>query len=257
MASQQLPASQLTILHYLYRFRFLTSRQISQLLNHKNIRLTNYHLQILTTHNFIGKHYTRSLGQANQPAVYYLSSGSIKVLEGRDGIDKRALKRVYREKMRSQQFIVKSSFIAEYYLHLRADSQKSAHALHFFTKTDLLAHPYLLHPLPDAYFARVDKNNETKRYFVELIDDSSPRFALRRRIEQYNNYLEDGKFEEMTKHHFPTILFICPGMASLIYLKKHLERIYDETSLDETEVYLATHERAFLGNWEVITAEDE
>jgi len=257
MASQQLPASQHQILHYLYRFRFLTSRQISKLLSHKNIRLTNYHLQILTTHNYIGKHYTRSLGQANQPAVYYLASGSIKILEGRDGIDKRALKRVYREKMRSQQFIARSSFIAEYYLHLRTDSQKSAHTLHFFTKTDLLAHPYLLHPLPDAYFARVDKKNETKRYFVELIDDASPRFALRRRIEQYNDYLEDGKFEETTGHPFPTILFICPGFASLIYLKKHLGRIYDETSLDETEVYLATHEQAFAGNWEKVDSDDE
>lgn len=257
MASQQLPASQLTILHYLYRFRFLTSRQISQLLNHKNIRLTNYHLQILTSKNYIGKHYTRSLGQANQPAVYYLSSGSIKALEGGDDIDKRALKRVYREKMRSQQFVARSSFITEYYLHLRTDSQKSAHTLHFFTKTDLLAHPYLLHPLPDAYFARVDKNNETKRYFVELIDDSSPRFALRRRIEQYNDYLEDGKFEEITGHPFPTILFICPGFASLIYLKKHLGRIYDETSLDETEIYLATQEQAFAGNWEMVDSDDE
>ena len=256
MTSSQLPKTQLQVLHYLYRFRFLTSRQISTLLNHKNIRLTNYHLQALTAGNYIGRHYTRSLGLANQPAVYFLMSGSFKVLEGAKGVDKRALRRVYREKIRSLQFIARSSFIAQYFLHLRENSQKSALTLHFFTKTDLLAHPYVLHPLPDAYFARVDKTGKVKRYFVELIDDLSPRFVFRNRVKQYNDYLEDGKFEQVTGHSFPTILFICSGVASLAYLKKHLARIYDEISLDQTEVYLATHEQAFEGNWEMVEAEE-
>jgi hypothetical protein len=66
---------------------------------------------------------------------------------------------------------------------------------------------------------------------VELIDDSSPRFALRRRIEQYDEYIDSGNFEAATGHEFPHHIIICPGFASLMYLKKHLERIYEETSL--------------------------
>lgn len=249
MDSVKLPSAQIDIIRYLYRFRFLTSHQISQFLNHKQIRLTNYHLQILTSQNYIGKHYSRSLSLANQPATCFLSSGSIKLLQSLGDIDKRALRRIYREKMRSQTFIDRSLFMANYYLFLRDESKKTNHALHFFTKTDLLAHTYVIHPLPDAYFARVSKDGETKRYFVELVDDGSPRFALRRRIEQYDEYIEDGKFEEVTNHSFPKILFICPGYASLIYLKKHLGRIYEETSLDETEIYLATQEEVFSGSW--------
>jgi len=256
MDSQLLSSNQLTILQYLYRFRFLTSLQLHKLLHHKSIRLTNYHLQILSSKNYIAKHYTRSLGQANQPAVYFLAPGSIKVLEEDKSISKQTLKRIYREKVRSSQFIAHASFIANYYLFLQNESAKTNHALHFFTKTDLLAHPYLLHPLPDAYFARVDKTGHTKRYFVEVIDDSSPRFVLRKRIEQYNEYIEDGKFEEVTGHLFPTILFICPGIASLIYLKKHLSRIYEETSLDQAEVYVATREGVFSGKWERAEAEE-
>lgn len=178
-------------------------------------------------------------------------------MQSLEKIDKRALRRIYREKMRSQAFIDRSLFMANYYLFLRDESIRTNHTLHFFTKTDLLAHSYVIHPLSDAYFAYVGKDGETKRYFVELVDDSSPRFALRRRIDQYDEYIEDGKFEEATSHPFPKILFICPGYASLIYLKKHLEQIYDETSLDETEIYLATQEEAFQGKWEQIKAEDE
>lgn len=257
MDSPNIPTAQIDIIHYLYRFRFLTSHQISQLLQHKTIRLTNYHLKILTSNNYLGKHYSRSLSSANQPAIYYLSSASIKLLEGREGVDKRALKRIYREKHRSQAFIDHSLFVANYYLFLRQESHKTSSTLHFFTKTDLLAHPYVIHPLPDAYFARVDNKKQAKRYFVELVDDSSPRFALRRRIEQYSDYIEEGRFEEVTGHAFPTILFICPGYASMIYLKKHLERVYDETSFDETEIYLATREEAFSGSWTGITPDEE
>jgi len=150
-----------------------------------------------------------------------------------------------------------SSFVAEYFLYLRGESEKSKHTLHFFTKTDLLAHTYLIHPLPDAYFARVDNKKETKRYFVEVVEDSSPRFALRKRIEQYCDYIDDGKFTEATGHNFPTLLFICPGYASLIYLKKHIARTYEETSLDQIEIYIATKEQAFAGSWEKIEAEDD
>jgi hypothetical protein len=257
MDNQKLTTTQLNILHYLYRFRFLTSLQLQKLLTHKNIRLTNYYLQLLTAKNYIGKHYTRSLSQATIPAVYFLTSGSIQVLENIDGIEKRALNRIYREKIRSQQFISHTSFLAEYFLFLRSESEKSKHTLHFFTKTDLLAHPYIIHPLPDAYFARVDSAGVTKRYFVEVVEDSSPRFALRKRVQEYCDYIDDGKFEEATVHPFPAILFICPGIASLIYLKKHIARMYEETSLDQVDIYIATREGAFSGHWEKVEAEDE
>ncbi len=247
---------QLTILTYLYRFRFLTSLQLQKLLTDKTLRLTNYHLKILTSLNYINKHYSRTLGLANQPAVYFLAPRSIKVLENTEGITPRGLKRIYREKIRSPQFIAHASFIADYYLFLLNDSIKIKQTLHFFTKSDLQVHPYMIHPLPDAYFARVDKG-QTKRYFVEVIEEGAPRFAIRRRIEQYNNYIEEGKFEEATNHPFPTILFICPNTGILIYLKKHLERIYEETSFDQTSVYLATHEDAFSGAWEKVDEAEE
>lgn len=257
MDNHKLSTIQLDILHDLYRFRFLTSFQLQKLLTHKTIRLTNYHLQLLTSKNYIGKHYTRSLGLANIPAVYFLTTGSIQVLEQKKGIDKRALKRIYREKIRSQQFIAHSSFVAEYFLHLRDESEKTKHTLHFFTKTDLLAHPYMPHPLPDAYFARVDSAGTTKRYIVEVVEDSLPRFALRKRVQEYCDYIDDEKFEKATSHPFPAILFICPGYAGKIYLKKHIARMYEETPLDQVDMYLATREGAFSGHWEKVEAEDD
>ncbi|MGD0523181.1 MAG: replication-relaxation family protein [Candidatus Microgenomates bacterium] len=257
MNNSQLTAKQLNIINLLHRFRFLTSSQIQKFLNNKTTRLANYYLKTLNTQNYIGKHYTRTLGEGNQPAVYYLTTGSIKALEVNPDIQKAKLKYIYREKIRSKQFISHALFIVDYHLYLVTESTKSNHQLHFFTKTDLQAHPYIIHPLPDAYFARVDTAGETKRYFVEVIDEGAPRFALRKRIEQYNDYIESGRFEKVTTHTFPTILFICPTIGIMIYLKKHLGRIYEETSLDQVDIYLATQEGAFSSNWEKIEAVEE
>jgi len=244
---QSIPKAQLQILQNLYRFRFLTSRQINQLLKHKSTRLTNYHLKQLTSKNLISKHFTRSQGLGNQPAVCYLATGSTKVFESLGGYQKRALNRIPKEKYRSPQFISHASFIADFYLHLL--NTKPNQKLYFFTKTELLAHPYLIHPLPDAYIARVDEAGKTIRYLVELIDEGLPRFALRYRIEQYNDYLESGDFEAATGHDFPTLLFICTGLANYIYLKKHLERVYYDTSFDQIQVFFATRENSLKGYW--------
>jgi len=256
MDNPKLTAKQLDIINLLHRFRFLTSSQIQKLLNNRTTRLTNYYLKTLNTQNYIGKHYTRALGEGNQPAVYYLTTGSIKALEVNPEIQKAKLKYIYREKIRSKQFISHASFIADYYLYLLTESAKTSHQLHFFTKTDLQAHPYIIHPLPDAYFARVDTARETKRYFVEIIDEGAPRFSLRKRVEQYNNYLESGKFEAITNHPFPTILFLCPNVGSKVYLKKYLVKMSEESSLDSISIYLATRQEAFFASWEKVEAEE-
>ena len=257
MDSQKLAPAQFAIIQQLYRFRFLTSYHLQSILKQKTIRLTNYHLQFLTKNNYIAKHFTRTLGLGNIPAVYYLATGSIPVIKNFPNVTSRSIKRVYRERIRSQQFITHALYMADYFLFLRSDSEKTNQTFHFFTKVDLEAHPYFLHPLPDAYFARVVATGETKRYMLEVIDDTSPRFAIRRRVEQYNDYIESEKFEEATGHPFPTILFVCPGIASLIYLKKHLGRVYDETSLDQTSIYLTTREQALKGIWEPVTAGED
>jgi len=253
----ELPINQLAIITYLYRFRFLTSKQLHSLLKLKSISLTNYHLQQLVTSSCIGKHYSRSLGLGNQPAIYYLESGSIPYLTSTKGFNKRTVKRIYREKIRSKQFIDHALFLADLYLFYQDNSGKTTDLAQFLTKTELANYPFFIHPLPDAYMVRTEKNGNKRRYLIEVVEDSSPRFALRKRIEQYCDYIDDGKFTEATGHAFPKLLFICPGYASLIYLKKHIARIYEETPLDQIEIYITTKEGAFTGSWEQIQAEDE
>ena len=92
---------------------------------------------------------------------------------------------------------------------------------------------------------------------MEVIDEGAPRFTLRKRIEQYTDYIDNGTFEEETSHPFPTILLICPTLGIQIYFKKYLAKIYEDSSLDQTAIYVTTQEGAFRGEWEKVEPTDE
>ena len=245
----KLNSTQLKIINYLYSFRFITSSQLQKLLGHKYVRTTNYHLNRLITKDLVGRNHSRKLGYGNLPAVYYLRYGSIPLLKKQTSTHDSALKRIYKERLRSQRFIGYCHFLVEYYLYLKDSTQKKGKELYFYTKTDLLTHHYFVHPLPNAFFSIIYKKGEVNRFFVETINDGSPRFAIRNRISQYSDYFDSGNFEKATGFPLPTLLIICPDIATMIYLTKHLERIYDETSLDRTQVYLSTREEVFTERW--------
>lgn len=173
------------------------------------------------------------------------------------GFTKRTIKRIYRERIRSQQFIAHALFVTDFFLFAQDYSGKTTELVQFFTQTEVASYPFFIHPLPDTYMVRKEKNGHKRRYLIEVVEDSSPRFALRKRVEEYCNYIDDRKFTEETGHDFPTLLLICPGYASLIYLKKHISRIYEETYLEQIEIYVATREGALSGNWKLVQADDE
>jgi len=253
MVKQKTTTIQPLILQYLLRFRFLTSIKIQKLLQLNSLHSTNYYLIKLIRQQLIGSLYSRTKEQSFQPAIYYLKSASIKQL---NITDKKIIKRIYKEKSKSKTFIDHSILIADYYIFLNNDSIKTKQTLNFFTKSDLLPHNYLIHPLPDAYFSRVDKKENIKRYFLEIIDENSPRFSIRKRIDQYNNYIENKTFEKATGYKFPTILFICPNQTINNYLKKYFEKIWDESNFDEISIHSATKEDAFNGSWHNLKPEE-
>ena len=55
-----------------------------------------------------------------------------------------------------------------------------------------------------------------------------------------------------------TFLFSEAPFSNLcMYLKKHIARMYDETSLDQIDVYLAAREEAFSRHWEKVETLEE
>lgn len=230
---------QLEILHLLYRFRFLNRHHIQSFLNHKDPKRINEWLKDLTSKQIIGRNYSKKLGENIQPAIYYLSSKSHRILKEQDNIDKRILKRVYRERLRSGRLIDHHLLLADIYFYLQSQAKESNQELHFFTKTDLTKHTYLPYQRPDAYIALKAGKDEVKRYFLEILDPDTPRFALRKKISDWCEYFDDNTWQETTQHHFPSILIVTSSESVKYFLNHHISQVL-ESEMTEIDFYLST-----------------
>jgi len=228
---ENITPKQLQILILLYHFRFLNRTQIQQFLNHKDPRRINIWLKDLTTKKILGQNYSTKLKENTKPAVYYLASKSRKILLEQPDINEKLVNRAYRNRDSSQKLIDHSIFVASLYFLIREETKTKKSVLHFFTKTDLVTHYYLPFHRPDAYIA-IEKENTTKRYFLEVIDEGTPRFILRKKILQYLEYFDENTWKERTLHENPSLLFVCPNENIKSFLQKFIAQTLEEETSD-------------------------
>ncbi len=229
---------QLEILKLIYRYRFLNRIQIQSFLNHKDPKNINIWLKDLTNKKIIGRHYLNKIKENNKPAIYYLSTKSKTILLDEPDVNPDNLKRVYREHLRSQKLRDHSVLLADFYFHLKElfKDQK----IHFLTKVDLSSRDYLPKFLPDAYIA-MQQDLEIKRYFLEIVDDGTPRFILRAKIQMYIEYCASDIWTNNTDHPFPKILLLCPNSIIKDFLHKHIARSLEQEPDINIEFYLSTN----------------
>ena len=212
------------ILTLLYRFRFLDTRHFQKLLNHKHPQRVQVWLKSLHEESFIGRIYSNTFTENTKPAVYHLTPKGRKILKKKEGIDITILERVYREKNRSERLRQHCLLLADIYLDLLVLNKNS---LHFFTKVDIVNYSNFPQPLPDAYI--VIKDN---RYFLEIIDEGIPRFAIRSMINKYIQHEQDGLWEENTDKPFPQVLIVSSNHKTKDWLKRYLKKKVDDEKLE-------------------------
>lgn len=219
MLTTIITSKQLEILLLLYKFRFLNRQQIQTMLNHKTFNRVNAWLADLTEKNLISRTYSKKVGENVKPAVYFLNSKSKQILKDQPDVVAKQLNRIYQEKNRSPYFREKSMFLADIYLNLKGQTDGE---LHFLTKSNLEAHKYLYKPLPDAYIVTTTKE-QTKRYFLEIVSEQLPRFVIRKHIEYLFKYATSGKWQQYSKHPFPTFLMVCPTYPTKAFMAKFIK----------------------------------
>jgi len=255
MVQNKITPKQLEILILLYRFRFLNRHHIQTFLNHKNHVRINAWLKDLTRRKIIGRRYSNTIGENNKPAIYYLNSQSHSILKNKSAIDKRILKRVYRERLRSKRLQNHYLLLANlYFLFLK--QTKIDETLHFYTSTDLVKHTYIPLTRPDAYIA-LKSSNQAKRYFLDIIDHDTPRYALRQKIDSYFEYYDDDTWQQATGYQFPKILLVCPSQSLKYYLKKYLSQKL-ESELSDIEFYVSVSDSLLSSNshgWSLVEFE--
>jgi hypothetical protein len=73
-------------------------------------------------------------------------------------------------------------------------------------------------------------------YLLEVLDPHMPRYAVRKRVKDYVEYLRSDDWQgEAEYSEPPTILIACPTVADLIYTKRRAKKEFEDYEVDENE----------------------
>jgi len=231
------------ILILLYRFRFLTRKQIQELLGHKYNSRVSLWLNTLTKNEYI-RNYNNS-NNLNLPSIYSLGLKGRSYLKNNKkklNIKIAVLNRIWREQTLSNQFRYHCLMIADIYLSLLKTIKNTGASLRFFTKSDLFGIDELIKPLPDTYFYIQECDGVKKYYFLDIFNYFTNQIKFKKRIEQYYDYYDENTWQESTDNYpFPEIIFVCLDKKSYSYLNWYLStKILPEN--DTLDFYLTTKE---------------
>ena len=225
---------QIHILHTLYRFRFTTTELLMQTEGATNKHKMNHRLKVLLDQDYIGRNYDPSYHLSGRHASYYLAAKGLKTLRAVPDSTYSAsvLRNMSKDKTASERFINHWLQIFDINCLLKSKYKEN---IRLFTKSQLAAYEYFPHPTPDIYI-RLVRDGVESQYILDVVDSSQPIFVQLARIKKYQDYAEEGDWEDATGTALPTVLLVCESTAQKNRLLKLAESELDDLDSDDITI---------------------
>ncbi len=227
----QLPHStnkQKQIIQLILQFRYLNSKQIQKLLNHKDPKTINTWLKDLTNNKYLGRDYTKTFGLNHIPAIYYLTVNGIRYLKKEGLINSEYAKRLYGDKDKSDTFKNHHIFLANIFLQLNLSIYT------YVSQSQLWEYEELKNLKIDAYIKKSTKGL-TKRYFLNLFDKYSSNYLMEYVLKQYIKLHHSNKWKEViNSKYFPEVLFILPNTQKLSITRSLIKKLHPSFKISLT-----------------------
>lgn len=232
----------------IYRFRFLDRIQIQKLMNHK------YHKRIIDWLNdLVAKRYLEKVPKDNtfedrtKPTIYRIGINGIRFLKTLEDCSEEIIKRLYKDKDRSEAFISASQFLADIYLDLKPQRKNNV-SYEIITSSDFVSIEsplnFLIDLNPNLIYKEMKKHNQrttSKYYLLEMFETTLPRYSMRKRVRTYLEFYSRNQWEDNMDKPFPTVRFILPTKADLIYIKRTTQKLFEENqNPKDLHIQLAT-----------------
>ena len=237
LSTRKLTVQQVTILKFIYLFRFISTKHLQLKLSNKQLPQTQRRLNILITRGYIGRNYTNRDRLNGRYASYYLTPLGMKALK-QNGVDAdpRVLHAIYKDKNASERFIAHCIFVGDVWHALKT---KYDELVIFSPKSALVGHEYFPQEAkPDAYIrykTKLGKGSRTEQYLLYVCEEAIPLFVHKRTIKQILAYVDEGEWDE-TKGKLPTMLLVCDSDRLKTKIKRAITKAMDDAYLDEEDV---------------------
>lgn len=212
-----LNSKQLHLLKVIYRFRFVT---IGLVARYKGIseRAVNYAFNVLLEQGYIARRYGKIYKINRTPARYYLAPKGLALLRENPVLNKNVLHARYKDKNLGEPFVEHTLTLFKACMDI---TTAKPGIFTVFTKAELADYDYFPSTMPDLYITRQEpSDNQPDDYLLDIFEDTTPPFLIKKRVDQYVEHYEDGKW--IDKEH-PTVILVCPTSNVEKNIKQHIK----------------------------------
>lgn len=239
------------IMELVYKFRFINRKQIQKIMGYKDAKSVNVLLKELVEHRYLGRIYSNKLLENTKPAIYYLANEGIGWVRGNYFEWKpEKVKKFYQDKHASERFINHSINLAELYTHWipfktsiqkRKENKDDADEYHFNTNTEMWYDDEIKAIKPDAHTEKWIKD-DIYTYFLELIEDYVPMYAIRYKVDQYIKFVSESDAWDpyCSSEGIVYVRLILPNQQKLRRIGKYIQRRLNESYDVEKLVFMLT-----------------
>lgn len=176
------------IIKLIYRYRFITRKQVQTLLGHTDKRRISAWLKELREQQFVDWLYDpNDPNERSTPAVYFVGVNGIRFLRKSGEYAEEDLRKRYKDDTRQQDFIDRCLLLVDCAIHLEGRNKDNDVSYTFALEADytdsdsdynLLDHSEFIHP--DLVFVKEAETDEgfiEQAYFVQLFDLATPPYG--------------------------------------------------------------------------------
>jgi len=221
----------------IYKFRFLDRKQIQKLLNHKDKRRINSWLKDLSEKDYLEKvPKDNTFAERSKPTIYRIGINGIRFLSIQDDCSKEIIKKLYKNKNRSDGFINQCILLCDIYLTLQNKNINQDNlSYEAITSSDFIYPKSPFHFItnlsPNLIYKEVKKHKKgtpSRYYLIETFEQTLPRYSIRKRIRTYLEFYYSNLWEDNINKDFPILKFICPTKSELIYTKRYTKKLLQD-----------------------------
>lgn len=241
MNNRKLNTKQINILKTAYKFRYLTTDNLSR---QRNITHNSAYsaLKILYTNGYLGMKYNKKYRLMNKSARYFLTPKAVKYLRQPVlDLNEDILNSRLREKGKSSDFVDYQVAVHTAYLDIE---QAMGKGVMIQTASELAETEGVIKPYPALYVRDKDTH-----FFVEITGNQHL-FLVKKRIRKY---IEHHESYDWSWDSYPNVRIIRRLKSDRKRLKAYVEEKMDDNYLDESDIVFEIVSRVVILRREPIT----